>query len=159
MGDDAEEAVLIPRLMRDARGSYAQVIHEHLHRVNCQDLPRHGPYVVGGLNGGTSAGLIFREMGLGERQRERLLSALLQSGFVEPGAGAPSYSVPDLVNTARGTAAANAVWEGIQEVSHQLKERLTDEEMRGLVAGLRALCDIKKEHGERDHYRGAEHDL
>ena len=153
MDEGIEDVTPIPRLLRGARGCYSFNIQQHLHRVDCHDLPKGGPFVVGGLESGVSAGQLFREMGLSDSRRERLLSSLLQSGFVEPGRGVPAYAVPDLVNTERGTVAAGAVNEAIQEVNRELQERLEPADMKGFVAGLAALCRIKEEHEERAQRR------
>ena len=55
--ETAGDEVGIPALMRAARGSYAQVIEMHLAEAACDDLPRNGAFVLGGMvnHGGTAA--------------------------------------------------------------------------------------------------------
>ena len=57
---DEEDEVVIPALLRAARGSYAQAIRTHLEEAGFDDLPRNGGFVLGGManHGGSAADMI-----------------------------------------------------------------------------------------------------
>ncbi len=146
------DASIVPASLRAARGSYARFIRHSLAHVNCQDLPRNGPYVVGGLANGVSAGQLFREMGLREEAGIRLVETLIERGYVALGEGPVKYDVPDLVNTPRGESAARAVAQGVHEVNDLLTQSLSKEQLEGFLAGLEALGEIKEEFEERHRH-------
>jgi len=146
------DASVVPASLRAARGSYSRFIRHNLSHVECDDLPRNGPYVVGGLANGVSAGQLFREMGLREEAGIRLVETLIERGYVAVGEGPEKYGVPDLVNTPRGATAAKAVGEAVHEVNDLLVQSLSSEQLAGFLAGLEALCEIKGEFEERHHH-------
>ena len=146
------DASVVPASLRAARGSYSRFIRHNLAHAKCEDLPRNGPYVVGGLANGVSAGQLFREMDLREEARIRLVETLIERGYVALGEGPLKYDVPDLVNTPRGEMAARAVGEAVHEVNDLLTQSLSKEQLEGFLAGLEALCEIKEEFEERDHH-------
>lgn len=146
------DASVVPASLRAARGSYSHFIRHNLAHVHCEDLPRNGPYVVGGLANGASAGQLFREMGLRGEAGNRLVDTLIERGYVALGDGPVTHDVPDLVNTARGETAARAVGEAVHEVNELLTQSLSTEQLAGFLAGLEALCEIKGEFEERHHH-------
>ncbi len=152
MESDELDASVVPASLRAARGSYSHFIRHSLAHVKCEDLPRNGPYVVGGLANGVSAGQLLREMGLREEAGVRLVETLIARGYVTPGEGSAAFGVPDLVNTPRGETAAAAVGEAVHEVNELLAQSLSEEQLAGFLAGLEALCEIKEEFEERHQH-------
>lgn len=146
------DASVVPASLRAARGSYSRFIRHQLEHVDCEDLPRNGPYVVGGLANGISAGQLFREIGLRQEAGIRLFETLIDRGYVALGDGPVTYGVPDLVNTPRGRTAATAVGQAVHEVNELLVQSLSKEQLAGFLAGLEALSEIKEEFEERHHH-------
>jgi hypothetical protein len=146
------DASVGPASLRAARGSYSRFIRHNLAHAQCEDLPRNGPYVVGGLAKGVSAGQLFREMGLREEAGIRLFETLIERGYVALGEGPVQHGVPDLVNTPRGEAAATAVGDAVHEVNELLVQSLSNEQLEGFLAGLESLSEIKEEFEERHHH-------
>lgn len=63
-----EDEVVIPALLRAARGSYAQAIRVRLAEAGFDDLPRHGGFVLGGMaNFGGSAVDMIRGLGVSKQ--------------------------------------------------------------------------------------------
>jgi hypothetical protein len=135
--------VQTPALLRQARGAYSLAIRIRLSAEGLSDLPKNGPYLVGGLANGVSAAQLVSEMGLSDSQIEELLEKLLEGNFVEANDGPFMDDALDLRNTARGSRAANAVSEAIDNVNRELALALSAEEFRGFQSGLVALGAIK----------------
>jgi hypothetical protein len=91
-------------------------------------------------------------MGLREETGVRLVETLVERGYVAFGEGHVTFGVPDLVNTVRGEAAADAIGEAVHEVNELLAQSLSREQLAGFLAGLEALCEIKEEFEERHHH-------
>lgn len=148
----------LPALLRAARGSFAHAIRQHLVDAEIYDLPPNGAYIVGGLTWSTHASQLFRETGLRESSRERLLQLLLERDFVVPGPGVPRFEVPDLELTEKGRRAAEASRSGVNAVCDELATMLTPQEMSSFRTGLIALIDIKERAEEpHDHDHDHEH--
>jgi DNA-binding MarR family transcriptional regulator len=155
--DESDVHIPLPALLRAARGSFAQAIRQHLVDVGIHDLPPNGAYVLSGLTMSMHAGQLFREIGLRESSRVRLLQLLLERDFVVPGPGAPRYEVPDLELTDKGRRAADAVRNGVNAVSDELATMLSPQELSSFRTGLIALIEIK-ERAEEHHDHGHVHD-
>ena len=134
----------VPALLRQARGTYGLAIRIRLSAEGLSDLPKNGPYMVGGLANGESAEQLLREMSLSDAQCERLLGALLDAHFVE------AADDPGEMD-ALALRAARAVAEAIYSVNHELSRMLTPEELRGFQNALVALSDIKERTEESLH--------
>ena len=73
----APEEVVIPALMRGARGSYARAITAHLAAAGFDDLPRNGGFVLGGMaNFGGSAGDMIRGLEVSKQAASQLIDTL-----------------------------------------------------------------------------------
>jgi DNA-binding MarR family transcriptional regulator len=134
------DQVPIPALLRAARSSYGHEIRSRLAAAGYDDLPRNGPFVLGGIvnRGGTSAQLV-RELGVSKQAASQLIDTLVLRGYLE--------RQPDAED--RGRAAAALVRSGVQAVDSELAERLAPEQLAGLRAGLIALCDIRDRFEEQ----------
>lgn len=153
--DESDVQIPLPALLRAARGAFSHSIREHLADVEIFDLPPNGAYILGGLTMSIHAGHLFREIGLREGPKSRLLQLLLERDFVVPGPGATRNEVPDLELTGKGRRAADAARDGVNAVTSELATMLSPEEFSSFRTGLIALIDIK-ERAEEHH--GHEHD-
>lgn len=157
--DESDVHIPLPALLRAARGSFAHAIRQHLDDAGIHDLPPNGAYILGGLTMSVHAGQLFREIGLRESTRARLLQSLLERDFVIPGRGAPRYEVPDLELTEKGRSAAEAARDGVNAVVEELTTMLSPQELSSFRTGLIALIDIKERaEGHHDHVHEHEHD-
>lgn len=146
MADD----VVLPALLRAARGAYSHVIHAELVAGGFDDVPRNGPFVLGGLvnHGGSVSGLT-RELGVTKQAASQLVDTLVVRGYLERVADPQDGRRMTVVPTTRGRGAAAAVRSGVEQVDGQLRERLTADQLDGLRAGLVALCDLREEWEDR----------
>jgi DNA-binding MarR family transcriptional regulator len=140
-----EGDVVIPALLRAARGSYARSIKAHLVEAGFDDLPRNGPYVLGGLvTQGGSAAQVIDGLGVTKQAASQLIDLLVLRGYVERQVNAEDHRRLTITVTERGRAAAVAVRAGVVAVDAELSGRISPAELAGLRAGLAALADIRE---------------
>jgi DNA-binding MarR family transcriptional regulator len=142
---DATQAS-IPALMRAARGSYALVISAHLAAAGFEDLPRNGPFVLGGMaNWGGSASDMTRGLGVTKQAASQLIDTLVLRGYLTREVNPSDRRRMTIDLTDRGRAAAAAVGAAVAEVDARLAQMISPEQRAGLRAGLTALAAIKDE--------------
>jgi DNA-binding MarR family transcriptional regulator len=141
--DAASDDIVIPALLRVARRAYGHAIRERVAEAGFDDMPRNGPFVLGGManRGGTAAGLI-RALGITKQAASQLIDTLVLRGYLDREVNADDRRRLKIVLTERGRAAAAAVRAGVEQVDDQLAGRLSPEQLQGFRAGLLALCDV-----------------
>jgi DNA-binding MarR family transcriptional regulator len=144
----AEELVL-PALLRAARGSYGKAIRARLADEGFADVPRNGPFVLGGMvNQGVSAGDLVRQLGVSKQAASQLIDTLVVRGYLDRRPDPDDRRRVTLEATERGRAAAVTVRAAVVSVDEALAGLLTAEQLAGLHAGLVALCDIREQMEE-----------
>jgi DNA-binding MarR family transcriptional regulator len=134
----------IPALIRAARGSYAQVIGARLAAAGFDDLPRNGPFVLGGMaSWGGSASDMTRALGVTKQAASQLIDTLVLRGYLTREVNPSDRRRMAIDLTDRGRAAAAVVRAAVGEVDAQLVEMISPAELAGLRAGLAALAAIK----------------
>ncbi|HEX4521493.1 MAG TPA: MarR family transcriptional regulator [Gaiellaceae bacterium] len=144
MAADARE-IVIPALLRAARGAYAHAVRARLAEGGFDDLPANGPYVLGGMaNRGGTAGDLVRQLGVSRQATSQLIDTLVLRGYLErdPDPGDRRRMTIEL--TDRGRSAAAAVRAGVEAVDDELAGMLTPAQLAGLADGLVALCTIRE---------------
>ena len=144
MTSKAEQPV-IPALLRAARGAYAHAIRAQLASGGFEDLPRNGPYVLGGVaNHGSSIRDLIRELGVSKQAASQLLDTLVLRGYLYREVNPEDRRRMTIGLTERGSAAATAVRAAVVTVDRQLAELCTTKEIAGLRACLQALWKIRE---------------
>jgi DNA-binding MarR family transcriptional regulator len=139
------EDVSIPALLRAARGSYAHTIVAFLDAAGCDDLPRNGPFVLGGMaNHEASAVDMIRGLGVTRQAASQLIDALVVRGYLTRQVNPADRRRLDIQLTDRGRAAAAATEAAIARVDAELAAMISPAELAGLRAGLAALAEIKE---------------
>lgn len=134
----------IPALLRAARGSYARAIRARLAADGIDDLPRNGPFVLGGMaNWGGSAAELIEGLEVSKQAASQLIDTLVLRGYLRREVNAEDRRRMTIELTERGRAAAAAVRSAIEAVDAELGEMLSPAELAGLRAGLGALGRIK----------------
>lgn len=143
------QEVILPALLRAARGAYGDAVRRELAAAGFDDIPRNGPYVLGGMaNRGGSLGDLVEQLGVSKQSASQLIDTLVLRGYLERHANPDDRRRIDIVVTDRGRAAAAAVRGGVESVDEELARRISPAEFAGLYAGLVALTEIR-EQGER----------
>lgn len=144
--EDEEILVLLVR----ARGGYGNTIGARLAAAGFDDLPRNGPFVLGGMasHRGSAVGMI-RSLGVTRQAASQLIDTLVLRGYLSREINPDDRRRMNIVLTERGRAAAAVIRAGIDEVQTELTRMLAPEQLAGLRAGLSALAEIreKTEHG------------
>src|SRR3954470_364051 len=136
--------VVLPALLRGARGSYSRAIRRHLVDAGCDDMPRNAPFVVGGMvNHEGEPQALLRQLGVSKQAQSQLVDTLVLRGYLTREQDPRDRRRMTLHVTARGRKAAAASAAGVREVDDELARRLTPDQLAGLRVGLVALCDIR----------------
>lgn len=140
----ADEAS-IPALLRGARRSYADAIAAYLAEAGCDDLPRNGPFVLGGM-ASRRASAVDMILGLGVTRQaaSQLIDTLVVRGYLSREVNPADRRRMNIELTGRGRAAADAIGEAIGQVDEELATMITPAELAGLRAGLLALARIRE---------------
>ncbi len=137
--------VPIPALLRAARGAYAHAIRHALAGEGFDDLPRNGPFILGGIaNQGAAAADLVPHLGISKQAASQLIDALVVRGYVERAVDVADRRRLALTVTGRGRAAAAAVREAVLSVDRELERELTAEGVLALRRGLDALIEIRE---------------
>lgn len=143
--DHGQDEIAIPALLRAARGAYGHAIQARLVSAGFDDLPRNGPFVLGGMaNRGGNAGDLVRQLGVSKQAAGQLIDVLVLRGYLEREPNPEDRRRMTIVVTERGRAAATAVRAGIEEVDGELASRLTATELAAFRSGLVELCAIRE---------------
>lgn len=148
--DHHTDQVVIPALLRAARGSYSRAIAARLAAGGIDDLPRNGAFVLGGMaNRGGSAADMIQGLGVTKQAASQLIDTLVLRGYLTREVHPEDRRRMTIGLTERGRAAAAAVRAGVLETDAELAGMITPEELAGLRAGLTALAAIGDRRRER----------
>lgn len=140
----------IPVLLRAARGAYSQAIAAMLAAAKFDDLPRNGPFVLGGMaNHGGSAVEMIKGLGVTRQAASQLIDTLVVRGYLDRQVNNDDRRRMDIELTERGRAAAAVVRAAVENVDRELTATLSATELAGLRAGLAALATIRAGHDPR----------
>lgn len=141
-----DDDISIPALLRAARGAYAQSIRWHLLAEGYDDMPRNGPFVLGGMaNRGGSATDMLGALEVTRQAASQLVDTLVLRGYLSRGVNPDDRRRITIELTPRGQAAGEAIRAGVEAIDEQLAARISAAERAGLRAGLFALAEIRQE--------------
>jgi DNA-binding MarR family transcriptional regulator len=142
------EDVLIPALLRTARGSYGDAVRADLAAAGFDDVPRSGPSVLGGMaNRGWSATDMIEALEVTKQAASQLIDTLVIRGYLTREVNPDDRRRLTIELTDRGRAAAGVVRAAVESVDAELAQMTSAEERAGLRAGLLALTKIKERRG------------
>jgi DNA-binding MarR family transcriptional regulator len=145
MGVPAE--VVVPALLRASRGAYANAIRDRLAAAGFDDMPKNGPYVIGGMaNRNATAGQLVQQLGITKQATSQLLDTLVLRGYVDRSVDPDDRRRQTLELTERGRDAGVAIRAGVDSVDDELVAILSPAEMVAFCRGLEALCEIRERH-------------
>jgi DNA-binding MarR family transcriptional regulator len=138
------DEIVIPALLRAARGSYGDAIRAQLAAAGFDDMPRNGVHVLGGMvNHGGSAGDMMRELMVSKQAASQLIDTLVVRGYLVRQTNPDDRRRLTIDVTERGRAAAAAIRAAVVAVDTELADMVTPTELAGLRAGLTALVEIR----------------
>jgi DNA-binding MarR family transcriptional regulator len=140
----AEDEEILVLLVR-AHGGYGNTISAHLAAAGFDDLPRSGPFVLGGMAGHRGSAVeMIRSLGVTRQAASQLIDTLVLRGYLSREINPEDRRRMNIVLTERGRAAAAAIRAGIDQVEAELARMLTPADLAGLRAGLAALGQIRE---------------
>jgi DNA-binding MarR family transcriptional regulator len=143
------------RLRAGTAWAPASSIAAHLAEAGCDDLPRNGPFVLGGMaNHRASAVDMIRGLGGTRQAASQLIDILVLRGYLVRKVNPADRRRLDIELTDRGRAAARAVAAAIAQVDGELATMITPAERAGLLAGLMALATIRDRTRREDQPKG-----
>ena len=141
---EVDDVVVMPALLRDARGSYAQAVRADLTAAGFDDLPRNGPFVIGGMaRFNASATDMITGLGVTKQAASQLIDLLVVRGYLTREVDPDDRRRMTISLTDRGRAAAQVTRSAVESIDAELAEMITPEQLAGLRAGLTALGQIK----------------
>jgi DNA-binding MarR family transcriptional regulator len=151
------ESVVIPALLRHARAAYGSAMHAALDGIDCDDMPKNGMYVIGGLAmgaGGVPLGQLVKELGVSKQAAGQLVDTLVLRGYLERAVDAEDRRKLTITLTARGRAAATAQAAARERIDAELADRVGAKCVIAMRKALAVLCQLGRENAgevERDH--------
>jgi DNA-binding MarR family transcriptional regulator len=143
-GMNARDEFTTPTLMRSARGAYAQAIRAQLRLIGINDLPRNGAFILAGID--TSGGPrqdLPAELGVTKQAVSQVIDVLVNRGYLNRSPDPGDRRRVTLELTDRGQEVVGAVRRGVEEVDHQLRERVPADQIEAMRSALMALAEIK----------------
>jgi DNA-binding MarR family transcriptional regulator len=137
--------IVIPALLRAARGAYGHSIRKALANGGFDDVPANGAFVLGGMaNHQVTAGDLIRQLGVSKQAASQLIDTLVLRGYLAREVNPDDRRRVNVELTERGVAAGKAIGTGRQAVDDELETMISPAELKGLRAGLIALIEIRE---------------
>jgi DNA-binding MarR family transcriptional regulator len=121
------ETVVMPALLRHARAVYGAAMHRALADAGCDDVPKNGLYIIGGLAlgaGGAPLGHLARELGVSKQAAGQLVDTLVLRGYLERAVDADDRRKLSVTLTERGRLAASVQSAARARIDAELLERV-----------------------------------
>ena len=144
--DEADEPsgeIVLPALLRAARGTYGAAIRDALAEAGCEDLPRNGSFVVGAISRtGAPLAHVSRELGVSKQAAGQLVDTLVVRGYLDRSADPDDRRRMTVSLTERGQLAAAAGRSAVERIDAELVERVGEEYLAHTRATLAALIEL-----------------
>jgi DNA-binding MarR family transcriptional regulator len=141
---EVDDVVVMPALLREARGSYAYAVRTDLTAAGFDDLPRNGPFVLGGMaRFNASAADMITGLGVTKQAASQLIDLLVVRGYLTREVDPDDRRRMTIGLTDRGRGAAQVTRSAVESIDVELATMITPVELAGLRAGLRALSEIQ----------------
>lgn len=147
------EAVVMPALLRHARTTYGKAMHAALAEAGCDDFPKNGLYIIGGLAagaGGVPLGRLAKELNVSKQAVGQLVDTLVLRGYVERSTDAQDRRKLTASLTARGRMAAQVQIKARERIDAELQDRVGADGVRNCRKVLGALVDMRREEDGDD---------
>ena len=148
------ENIVMPALLRHARTTYGAAMQEALVRAGCDDVPKNGLYIIGGLAlgaGGVPLGRLAKELGVSKQAVGQLVDTLVLRGYLERKVDDDDRRKLTVTLTARGRMAAAAQAAARERIDADLLARVGAESIRQTRRTLAALIGMRHEESADDH--------
>ena len=144
------DEVAMPALLRAARTTYGSAIREAMREAACDDVPRNGVFVIGGIarNGG-ALGDIISALGVSKQAAGQLVDSLVVRGYLDRSVDPQDRRRLTVPLTERGRLAAAASRSAVDRVDAEVAKRVGADAVAHARATLAAMIDVKDAMEER----------
>lgn len=148
------ETIVLPALLRHARSTYGKAMRHALSQIGCDDIPRNGMWVIGGLAQGADGvplGQLVKDLNTSKQAAGQLVDTLVLRGYLERDVDPEDRRKLTVTLTARGQAAAAAQMAAREKIDAELVARVGQRHFDHTRATLAALVAIgQADAGEDD---------
>ncbi|HVW72213.1 MAG TPA: MarR family transcriptional regulator [Rhizomicrobium sp.] len=151
------DTVVLPALLRWARGTYGEAMHKALAEAGCDDVPPNGLYVIGGLAlgaGNVPLSVLVKELKLSKQAAGQLVDTLVLRGYLKRETDEADRRRFTVALTERGWHAASVQREARERIDAELLSRVGAEALAGARKTLGVLIEMGKqarENGDDTH--------
>lgn len=145
------EDVIVPALLRFARGTYATAMRRALDDAGYDDIPENGLFVIGGLAmgaGDVPLGHLVRDLRISKQAAGQLVDTLVTRGYLSREGDLVDRRRLVITLTERGRDAAAVQGAARDRIDADLHARIGDSGLRSLKRGLAALIEIGRQDRE-----------
>jgi DNA-binding MarR family transcriptional regulator len=145
------EDIPVPQLMREARDVYRDAVQEALEAAGCDDIPRHGVFVLASLDHRSEESAfsaqadVVASLGLSKQTASQLIDTLVLRDYLERRNDPVDRRRMEVRLTGRGRTAAIAIQKATDGIEAALAQLVTADELHGLRAGLAAYRAIREQ--------------
>lgn len=142
------EEIVVPALLRHARGTYASAMRRALDDAGYDDIPENGLYIIGGLAKGAGdapLGLMAQQLRISKQAAGQLVDTLVMRGYLSREGDPADRRKLVITLTDRGRDAADVQGAARDRIDAELHARIGDTGLRALKRGLAALMDIGRQ--------------
>ncbi|HEY4125153.1 MAG TPA: MarR family transcriptional regulator, partial [Rhizomicrobium sp.] len=147
--------IVMPALLRHARTTYGAAMRKALTQAGCDDVPKNGLYIIGGLAlgaGDAPLGQLVKELGVSKQAAGQLVDTLVLRGYLERVVDEEDRRKLTVTLTARGRMAAAAQAAARAAIDAELLARVGAENIKRTRETLGALIEMHHESGaDGDH--------
>jgi DNA-binding MarR family transcriptional regulator len=143
------EDIVFPALLRHARTAYGAAMRKGLAEVGCDDIPKNGMWVIGGLALGAEdvpLSELVRDLGVSKQAAGQLVDTLVLRGYLERQTDAEDRRRLTVTLTARGRMAAAAQMAARERIDAALLKKVGAEKLRHARETLGALARMAREN-------------
>ncbi|HEY3785222.1 MAG TPA: MarR family transcriptional regulator [Steroidobacteraceae bacterium] len=148
------ETAVVPVLLRHARTAYGGAMRAALQAAGCDDLPRNGLYVIGGLALGATGvplGQLATELGVSKQAAGQLVDSLVLRGYLDRKVDPDDRRKLSITLSERGQMAAKVQAGARKRVDTALTAKVGAQCVSQMRKGLGALCAMGRQQADHEH--------
>ena len=145
------EEIVMPALLRHARGTYGRAMRSALEEAGFDDIPGNGLYVIGGLaidGREIPLGDLIRDLRISKQAAGNLVDALVTRGYLDRTMDKNDRRKLTVILTERGLVAAAVQAAARESIDAQLMATVGEDDISRTRRTLAVLIDIGRQENE-----------
>jgi len=143
-----QDTIVLPALLRWARGTYGDAMRQALAQAGCDDIPSNGMYVIGGLAmgaGDAPLSVLVKELKVSKQAAGQLVDTLVLRGYLKREVDEADRRRFTVALTERGWHAAAVQREAREKIDAALVKQVGADGVAQARKVLAALVEIGRE--------------